>query len=141
MRAFSLVCNYNLHRTEVRRPSICIYRAQNIYKYLQILSTLSTGGEASLSRDGQLCLDVLLERQVTSYLHTHLYLQYLHIYIIQYLRVHLNFRHHFSSPWRVKEIMKSSMYLPSAVRELNIQARRVLPHFIGENQDMVVDIL
>ena len=36
--------------------------------------------------------------------------------------------------------MKSSMYLPSAVRELNIQARRVLPHFIGENQD-IVDIL
>ena len=68
--------------------------AQHLYlqssEYLQILFTLSTGGEAPLSRDGQLCLDVLLERQVTSYLHTHLYLQYLHIYIIQYLRVHLN---------------------------------------------------
>ena len=38
----------------------------NIYKYLQILSTLSTGGEAPLSRDGQLCLDVLLERQVST---------------------------------------------------------------------------
>ena len=33
--------------------------------------------------------------------------------------------------------MKSSMYLPSAVRELNIQARRVLPHFIGENIDIL----
>ena len=67
--------------------------AQHLYlqssEYLQILSTLSTGGEASLSRDGQLCLDVLLERQVTSYLHTLLYLQFTHLYL-QYLRVHLN---------------------------------------------------
>ena len=50
-------------------------------EYLQILSTLSTGGEAPLSRDGQLCLDVLLERQVSTYQHTHLYLQNLYIYI------------------------------------------------------------
>ena len=58
---------------------------QHLYKqnpeYLQILSTLSTGGEAPLSRDGQLCLDVLLERQVSTYLHTHLYQEYLNIYI------------------------------------------------------------
>ena len=43
-----------------------------------------------------------------------------------------NVRHSFSSPWRVKEIMKTSLYLPQAVRELDTQARRVLPHFFGK---------
>ena len=43
-----------------------------------------------------------------------------------------NVRHSFSSPWRVKEIMKTSLYLPQAVRELDTQARRVLPHFYGK---------
>ena len=72
------------------------------------------------------------------YISTHTFISRISIHLyLQYLRVHLNLRHHFSSPWRVKEIMKSSMYLPSAVRELNIQARRVLPHFIGENIDIL----
>ena len=42
-----------------------------------------------------------------------------------------NVKHQFSSSWRIKEILKTSIYLPSAVRELEIQAKRVLPLFIG----------
>ena len=42
-----------------------------------------------------------------------------------------NIQHNFSSPWRVKEITKTSLYLPQAVKELESQARRVLPHFLG----------
>ena len=42
-----------------------------------------------------------------------------------------NIRHNFSSPWRVREITKSSSYLPSAVRELDTQARRILPDYLG----------
>ena len=34
---------------------------------------------------------------------------------------------------RVREVMKSSSYLPSAVRELTRQARRVLPYFIDNS--------
>ena len=41
-------------------------------------------------------------------------------------------RHNFSSPWRVREITKSSSYLPSAVRELQRLARRVLPYYLGQ---------
>ena len=40
-------------------------------------------------------------------------------------------KHSFSSPWRVREILKTSRYLPQSVRELETQARRVLPHFIS----------
>ena len=42
-----------------------------------------------------------------------------------------NVKHQFSSAWRIKEILKTSIYLPSAVRELEVQAKRVLPLFIG----------
>ena len=42
-------------------------------------------------------------------------------------------RHNFSSPMRVKEVMKSSSHLPTAVREVGRQARRVLPYYIGNS--------
>ena len=77
VRLFTLVANYNLHRTEVDR--------------------LHSG---------------VVER--SAWMST------------------WNVRHSFSSPWRVKEIMKTSLYLPQAVRELDTQARRVLPHVFGE---------
>ena len=51
-----------------------------------------------------------------------------------------NVRHSFSSPWRVKEIMKTSLYLPQAVRELDTQARRVLPHFFGKCINILKEI-
>ena len=42
-----------------------------------------------------------------------------------------NVHHSFSSPWRVRDIVKTASYLPGAVKELESQARRVLPHFIS----------
>ena len=42
-----------------------------------------------------------------------------------------NVRHSFSSPLRVQEIMRTASFLPGAVKELEMQANRVLARFIG----------
>ena len=42
-----------------------------------------------------------------------------------------NVRHSFSSPWRVQEIMRTASFLPGAVRELEMQTRRVLARYLG----------
>ena len=43
-----------------------------------------------------------------------------------------NVRHSFSSPGRVQEIMRTASYLPGAVKELEMQAKRILAKFLGE---------
>ena len=42
-----------------------------------------------------------------------------------------NVRHSFSSPSRVHEIMRPAAFLPGAVKELEIQTRRVLARYLG----------
>ena len=42
-----------------------------------------------------------------------------------------NVKHFFSSPWRVQEIMGTATFLPGAVRDLEIQTRRVLAIYLG----------
>jgi len=41
-----------------------------------------------------------------------------------------NVRHSFSSPGRVQEIMRTASYLPGAVKELEMQAKRILAKFL-----------
>ena len=43
-----------------------------------------------------------------------------------------NVKHSFSSPMRVQEIMRTASYLPGAVKELEVQAKRVLAKYLGK---------
>ena len=45
-----------------------------------------------------------------------------------------NVKHSFSSPMRVQEIMRTASYLPGAVKELEVQAKRVLTKYLGKYQ-------
>ena len=45
-----------------------------------------------------------------------------------------NVKHSFSSPMRVQEIMRTASYLPGAVKELEVQAKRVLAKYLGKYQ-------
>ena len=40
-------------------------------------------------------------------------------------------KHSFSSPWRVHQIMGKASFLPAAVRDLEIQTKRVLALYLG----------
>ena len=42
-----------------------------------------------------------------------------------------NMKHSFSSPWRVHQIMGKASFLPAAVRDLEIQTKRVLALYLG----------
>jgi len=41
-----------------------------------------------------------------------------------------NVKHSYSSPMRVQEIMRTASYLPGAVKELEVQAKRVLAKYL-----------
>ena len=47
-----------------------------------------------------------------------------------------NVKHSFSSPMRVQEIMRTASYLPGAVKELEVQARRVLVKYLSKYLDV-----
>ena len=47
-----------------------------------------------------------------------------------------NMKHSFSSPWRVHQIMGKASFLPRAVRDLEIQTKRVLALYLGNLQHL-----